>query len=175
MRRLFSNRGMTIIELLSTVAIIGIVSTMAVPRVQKALDKINSKSGNREMVSSLKLARSMAITDKVPYGVNLGTNEPFTFTLFKDEANLANYTFDDADSVIRVDTLPIEFSTLTSNLSTQTIIFQPNGSVSIPAGALGTSSQIYIVTLVSTQNLLSIHDNLILPATGRVKTNSYYY
>ena len=174
MRKLFSKRGITIIELLSTVVIIGIITSMAMPRVQKALDKIKSKSGNREIVSSLKLARSMSITDKVPYGINLGTDKPFTFTLFKDKENLASFTFDEGDSVIRVDTLSPEFSTLTSNLSTQTIIFQPNGSVSIPAGALE-SSQVYIVALVSTQDLFSIHDNLILPSTGRVKTYSYYY
>lgn len=174
MRRLFSKRGITMIELLSTVVIIGIVTSMAMPRVQKALDKIKSKSGNRKIVSSLKLARSMAIADKAPYGIVLGTEKPFTFTLFKDKESLQDYKFDDADSVLRVDTLPSEFTTLTSNLSTHAVIFQPNGSVSIPSDALE-SSQIYIVALVSTKDIFSIHDNLILPSTGRVKTYSYHY
>lgn len=174
MKRLFSKRGITLIELLSTVVIVGIITSMAMPRIQKALDKIKSKAGNREIVSSLKLARSMAITAKAPYGINLGTTEPFTFTLFKDKENLEDYTFDESDSVLRVDTLSAEFTELTTNLSTNTVIFQPNGSVSIPVGALE-SSQVYIVALVSTNDLFSIHDNLILPATGRVKTYSYHY
>ena len=61
MNRILKNRaGITLIELLITVVIIGIVAAMAAPRFEIAYNRMKFKSANRDMVSSLKLARSTA-------------------------------------------------------------------------------------------------------------------
>jgi len=64
-----SQHGITLIELLSTVVIISIVSAMAVPRFQVAIERVKFRSANRDIVSTMRLARSLAVSDKHQYGV----------------------------------------------------------------------------------------------------------
>jgi type IV fimbrial biogenesis protein FimT len=53
--------GMTILELLITLAILGIVSFMAVPSFIDTLDRMNSSSAARSLAATFTLARSEAV------------------------------------------------------------------------------------------------------------------
>ena len=103
--RFRSNCGITLIEMMITVVIIGVVTGMAVPRFQAAWEKLRIRGADRDAVSTLRLARSMAITGKDPYGVYFDGNA-LTITLFKDIVNPSSSVFESGDSVIRIDTFP---------------------------------------------------------------------
>ena len=155
------------IELMITTVIIGLVAAMAVPRFQIAYDRLQFKSGNRDLTSTLKLARSLAITDKDQYGVYFDA-ENLSIVLFKDATSGAYAYSSGIDSVIRADTLPYQFSYMTTDLEGHVVFFRPNGSADFNGGG-------NIYTLADTQDLLGIYGNNILASTGRIQTISYYY
>jgi prepilin-type N-terminal cleavage/methylation domain-containing protein len=160
-----SQKGITLVELLTTVVIIGIVAAMAVPKFQIAFERIKFRSANREITSSLRLARSYAVSTKAQHGVHFDP-AALTFTLFKDLVNTGGMVFEVGDSAIRVDSLPIEFNFLAVDNMTGSIVFRPNGS---------TASTANVVTMASTPDMVGVHQHNILGATGRIETSSYYY
>lgn len=165
--KLKSQAGVTLMELLITAVIIGIVAGMAVPRFQIAYDRIQFGSGNRDLTSTIKLARSMAITDKAQYGVHFD-GESMTVTLFKD-VSTGLYAFSDgADTVIRRDTLPHQFNYLATDVEGNVVFFRPNGTADFNGGG-------NVATMADTEGLLGIFDNNILASTGRIHTESHYY
>ncbi len=161
------NDGITLIELLSTVVIIGVVSAMAVPRFQTAWERTRMRSTDRDMISTLRLARSMAITDKAPFGVFID-GSALTITLFKDVVNPSLSLFESGDSLIRVDTLPAEFGYLGTDLSNDVLVFQPNGSASFTGGG-------NIYAIACTDKVCAILAQNVLASTGRVRSSSDYY
>lgn len=125
------------IEILSTLVIIGIVASMAAPRFEKAFWNIRFKSANKDIVSSLRLARSMALADKKQYGVYFDVNAN-AVTIFQDSLNPADVTFDPpADSVIRSDTIASNVAYFYSDVNTNVIAFAPNGTANFDGGSAG--------------------------------------
>lgn len=166
-RKFLSDSGVTLIELLITAVIVGIVATMAVPRFQIAYERHRFNAANRDVNSTLRLARSEAITDKEQYGVHFNPGD-MTYTLFKDMVNLAGYDFVAGDSIIRVDTLPAEFSYLSTDVENNVFLFRPNGSCRFNGGG-------NLIMLAATEGVVAIFDNNVLSSTGRVHCNSYFY
>ena len=162
-----SQSGVTLIELMITAVIIGLMAMMAVPRFQIAYSRLQYKSANRDMISTLKLARSMAITNKRQFGVHLD-GETRAVTLFQDVAP-GTYEFDEAaDSVVRVDTLPPDFSYVATDMTNDVIFFRANGSADFEGGG-------NIHTMAYTQSVVALYDTNILASTGRVHSDSHYY
>ena len=166
-RVLKSQTGITLIELLITAVIIGLVATMAVPRFQIAYERLEYKRANRDMTSSLKLARSMAVTNKSQHGV-VFDEDSRTVTLFED-INTGTYAFEDGvDSVLRVDTLPQAFEYLNTDVEGHVIFFRPNGSADFNGGG-------NIYSMAYSQDVIAFYQCNILASTGRVHSDSYYY
>jgi len=165
MSRNRNEKGITLVELLTTVVIIGIVAAMAVPRFQIAFERIKFRSANREITSSLRLARSYAVSTKSQHGIHFDVGA-LTFSLFKDIVNTGAMAYDAGDSVIRVDSLPSEFNFMSVDNGTGSIVFRPNGS---------TTGTVNVVTMATTPDLVGIHQHNILGATGRIETTSSYY
>ena len=166
--RLKSNRGVTLLELLITGVIVGIISAMAVPRFQIAFDRLSFRSAHQDITNTLKLARSLAISDKDQYGVHFDRNN-FTVTLFRDLVNTGSYDFVSGDSIVRVDTLPeSQFGLLSTDCAGDVVLFRPNGSCRYSGGG-------YILAVGSTSNVVAIQETWILSSTGRVRTESHYY
>ena len=165
---MFQNRlqkGITLVEVMTTVVIIGVVAAMAVPKFEIAFERIKFRSANREITSALRLARSYAVSSKEQHGVHFDP-AAMSFTLFIDRVNTGAMVFELGDSVIRVDTLPNEFQLLWVDNPSGSVVFRPNG---------GTGATANVVTLAATPDMVGIHQHNILAATGRIETQSAYY
>ena len=165
--KLKSDKGITLLEILTTAVIIGIVAAMAVPRFQVAFERMKFRSADREIFSTLRVARSKAITDKEPYGVYFD-GAAKTFTLFKDKMNPGTHVYESGDSVVTVDTLPHEFVYLGTDVTNDVIFFERNGS----AFFVGQGN---IVTVASTESVVAVNNHNILASTGRVHSSSSIY
>lgn len=56
-----SNKGMTILELLITMALLGVIAALALPSLMDGLGRMSAKSATRSFTSALSLARSEAV------------------------------------------------------------------------------------------------------------------
>lgn len=155
------------IELMVTTVIIGIITSMAAPQFQKVYERIKVRAAMREMTSTLRLARSTAISTKQQCGVYFDATTR-TVTLFKDKADLTVFNFTTADSVIRVDTLPKEMIWIGTDCANNTIAFRANGS----AGYVGNGN---IWSLAYSPKVVATSSTNVLAATGRVATNVWVY
>ncbi len=161
------NNGFTLIELMITVVIVGIVASMAVPRVQRAYERMQFTASQKEVTSSFKLARSMAITEKQPYGVHINPDRMLV-TMFKDVSSGVFEYSEGSDSVVRVDTMPVNIVFLSSDNEGNVIIFQPNGSADFSGGG-------NTFAMANSPDIMGIFMTNILSSTGRVKSESYHY
>ncbi|MBI5266686.1 MAG: prepilin-type N-terminal cleavage/methylation domain-containing protein [candidate division Zixibacteria bacterium] len=159
--------GFTLVELMITVVIIGIVTGMAVPKFNVTVDRMKMRSGVGRLTSDLRLARSMAISNKDQYGLLFDMSKR-TITLFRDKISPASYSFEFGDSIVRVDTLPPEFLWIWSDCANQVVTFKPNGT----SGFVGGGN---VWALGLTQKVVCISWNSVLASTGRVQSNTYYY
>lgn len=124
-----SNRGVTIMELMVAVVIAGILSAMAIPRFSLEVERINFKSASRDLLSNLREARSLAITQRESHGVYFNPSNG-EYTLFWDRVTSVPPAFDDGDSVLSVDTIPGNYGTIGSSFMNSVVVFQDNGSAS---------------------------------------------
>ena len=168
--------GITMIELMITVVIISIVSGMAVPRFQKAVERMKFRSAERAMTSTLRLARSLSVSEKKNYGVYFKNNYSggsyapgvLYYVLFLDVANPGANTYETGDSIIRVDSLPSEFNLMITDVTNDVVLFEPNGTANFAGGG-------NIVSMATTADVIGIQNHNILASTGRIKSQSYYY
>lgn len=165
--RILGVRGITLIELMTTVVIIGIMAAMISPKFEKAYKRMQFRSATRDLSSTLKLARSMAVTSKDQYGVFFNTSDR-TVTLFRDIADLSSFNFVTGDSTIRVDTLPEEFSYIATDVGNNVITFRANGSAGFTGGG-------NIYTIAYCSDLVGIQSLNVLASTGRVHSDQWYY
>lgn len=160
-------RGITLIELMSTVVIVGIIAAMAAPRMGIAYERMQLRSKNREIISTLKVARSQAITDKLSYGVLVDGNTR-TITVFQDLVDPAARTYATGDSIVSVDTLPTEFNYLATDCTNNVIFFEPNGAASFTGGG-------NINVMGYSEHAVSIMTLTVLGSTGKLNQTTYYY
>lgn len=164
---LLGSRGFTIVELMTAVVIVGIAAAMAVPRMQKSYERMQFRAAVRDINSTLRLARSNAIASKTQFGVAFNT-APCTVTLFKDKVNPASYSFDAGDSVIRVDTLPPQFTYIGTDCANNVLTFAPNGSSGFSGGG-------NIYSLAYDNNIVAFHSTNVLASTGRLQYSYNFY
>ncbi|MEZ5358901.1 MAG: GspH/FimT family pseudopilin [Candidatus Zixiibacteriota bacterium] len=164
MKSISNDRGITLVELMVIVVIIGIVSAMAFPNFSQAINRLRFKGAARDIVSTMRLARSNAITQKQPYGVYFDQDD-MTVTSFLDLVNPAGGSFESGDSVLAVDSLPDDFVALGTSFG-GAIVYNPNG----------TASSTGSVNFVShpSDGGVNICSVSVLASTGRTKMGDIY-
>jgi len=166
MHKFRSKRGITLIELMVIVVIIGIVAALAAPRFSRTITRLKFRTSARDIVSKMRLARSNAITHKQPFGVYLD-NSDMTMTMFVDTHNPGLSSFESADSVISVDTLPDGFVYLGTDFGLTSVVYRPNGSAS-------QTGRLFCMTYDDCDGI-NIGIFHVLASTGRTKIESLNY
>lgn len=163
-----SKSGITLIELLIVVVIIGIVTGMAMPRFQNAYDRMKFRSANRDLMSSMKLARSQSIAEKKFVGVYFNVDNNTTILFEKDSAYTTLNMFEETDHILRVDTMPGTYAYLWTDMTNNAMTFRPTGQAVFEGGG-------NIITLSYNESMLGIYQINVLKSTGRVKPLYHYY
>lgn len=155
----WNHKGVTLLELMIIAVIIGLTSTLALPQFGKITNRLKLKTTGKELLVSLRLARSYAISQRSQFGVYFDSNSR-QYILFKDIANLSSFTYDvGTDSVIGSETLPGNVNFGSDSFPNSVAIFKSDGSASSSGSVEIASSGVYIGSM--TVNVLS--------STGRVK------
>jgi len=159
--------GFTLLELMIGTVIVGIVAAMAVPSFQTVYQKNAQRAGSRDLESTIKKARSCAISEKQLYGVYIDT-EARTYTLFRNDEEPDESTFEEGDSVVQVDTLPEAFNYAYTSMENGVLIFLPNGAARVDG--MG-----YISLMAESGTMMGHFSLQVTPATGRVSSYSSFY
>ncbi len=152
-----NSKGITLIELVIAVVVVGLVAAMAIPRFEKVVPRLEFKSASRDMVSDLRWARSLAIAQRTQIGLYFNS-EQRRYLLFKDLVDLPAFTYESGDSVLKTVILDQNLSIASCTFSNYTIIFKPDGSASGTGGVVVGYSQGTDLANVG-----------VLASTGRVK------
>ncbi|MFC1692676.1 Tfp pilus assembly protein FimT/FimU [Candidatus Latescibacterota bacterium] len=70
----YEEKGFTLVEIIIVMVILGIMVTMAVPRMNFILSKDELRASTSSVTSSLYLARMKAVNDGLEYGVQFNVN-----------------------------------------------------------------------------------------------------
>lgn len=164
MPRLHRNQsGMTLIELTIIAVLIGVLALMAVPRWLEYIPQLRTKTAVREAVSKLREARSLAVAQKVPFGVHFDCSEG-RYVVFANTCDPANPVFSDADSVLTRNDLGLDVCLNYTSFHDNSVVFDPSGA----ASSTGT-------VLLNSGDYQSMFTIEVVRATGRVKLHRGYY
>lgn len=153
-RKSISQRGVTLMEMVIVVVVIGVIAGMAVPSFLTYMPKLKVKAYARDIVSELRLARSRAVTERRPYGVAFNL-EKRAFAFFAD-TDPGGYSL--SDSTIRIDSSGTSVKMSACTFADNCVIFNSVGSAS-------SSGDLQIVS-EDGSIVMSIN---ILASTGRVR------
>ncbi|HHI03621.1 MAG TPA: type II secretion system protein GspH [candidate division Zixibacteria bacterium] len=163
--KLYNSRsGFTLIELMTTVVIIGIVAAMVAPTFDSAIKRNKFKGETKQIVSMLRTARSNAIAEKTPMGLYYD-NEENKMILFKEMSSPSNFRMDWGTDTVKME-MQLDSSSadggayVTATFSNEALVFQPNGSAS-ESGTIDYSyfsGDVYCFSTIS-----------VLASTGRAK------
>ncbi len=152
-----NSKGVTLIELVIVVVIISVVAAMAIPQFSRVVPRLEFKSASRDVVSDLRLARSLAIAQRTQFGLYFNSVQD-QYIIFKDLVNPDAFTFEAGDSVIRIVTLDQNLSISSCSFTNYAIIFKPDGSASTTGDV--------VVGYNQGGDLANVN---VLASTGRVK------
>ncbi|GAB4316864.1 MAG: hypothetical protein Kow0074_05110 [Candidatus Zixiibacteriota bacterium] len=130
-KRFHSRRnGVTLVELTIVAVLASVLAAMAVPRWLEYIPQMRTKAAVKDVVSTLREARSMAISRKVPFGVYFNA-EDGSYVLFEDKDAPGNETFASLDSVITVSPVGTDVEMKFSTFPDNAVFFNPDGSASL--------------------------------------------
>lgn len=153
--------GFTLLEMMTVVAIIAIMSGIAVYSINTNLDRIRADSAVRRISITLNYARIRAISENTNYVVqflyrdNPGKNKSMCYVRMFADAN-KNGIYDSGEAT-RIEDLPtgitfdlngpkdIDNVTVTSSLTMDGIVFADNKLTFFPRGSASENGEVYII------------------------------
>ncbi len=159
-RKLLNRTGFTLVELMTTVVIIGVVAAIVAPTFDAAIERNRFKGETKQIVSTLRTARSNAIAEKIPMGVTYDAVS-YKMILFKEMSSPSNNRLDVGTDTVKME-IPFDsnYASLAKTFLNEAIVFQPNGSAS-ESGQIDYSfynNEVYCHSTIS-----------VLASTGRAK------
>ena len=142
------NSGYTLMELMVTIAIIGIMSAIAIPNVISYLPKHRLNGGARDVYSAMQYARLKAVKERTPVSIIFNTGAD-SFTVF-DDAN-GNGTIDGGDTVLKTGNMPSDVDITNATIFTGLNTWCGFNTRGLP---VGTPPIIGTVELQSTSQIL---------------------
>ncbi|MFO7569309.1 MAG: prepilin-type N-terminal cleavage/methylation domain-containing protein [Smithellaceae bacterium] len=117
--RIRGNNGFSLIELLITIAIMGIVLAIAAPNFTRYRDNTNLREAARDISSDIQLCKQRALSENAEYSMtfNVGLNN---YTIKREEVVTATKTVGAGNAVIKIVGDP--------TFADDKIIFQPRGT-----------------------------------------------
>lgn len=151
--------GFSIIELMVVVVIMTVVLAASIPALRQHTENVNLTKGSREVESSLKLARTRAVSTNTPVVVTFDTNNN-TYFLFEDEDGDGNH--DSGETSSGPFEVPKKVVLGDVSFAHNTVTFTPSGA----------ASETGSVVLVNTRNLAQRVD--LTRATGLVYVSDVF-
>ena len=152
--------GFSVIELMVVVVIMGIVLAASIPALRQHTETINLTKGSREVESSLKLARTRAVSTNNSVVVVFDTDAS-TYSLFEDVDD--DGTQDAGETGSGPFEAPNKIVIESVSFARNTVTFTPNGA----------ASETGSVVLLNTKNLAQRID--LTAATGLVYVSDVYH
>jgi len=122
----FNKRAFSLLELILVLFLVGLMAGLTTPFLLSTLERIKSQSSVRELATSLRYARSLAITQKTPFAfnVNMDNNRYWLTDLETEEPRIVK----ELDPGIKVTRFSDKEETIIGG--TFFIIFYPQGNSS---------------------------------------------
>jgi len=157
-----NRKGITLLELMIGVVVLGVIVAMAAPQFASVLPRLKFKSKSRDIVSDLRLARSDAVSQRAQFGLFFDFLQD-RYIVFKDLVNPNLFTYEFGEAVIKTVYLGQDISLYSCSFNNYTVVFKPDGSASSSG----------IVTIENNQGN-DRADIDVLASTGRVKLTFLY-
>jgi prepilin-type N-terminal cleavage/methylation domain-containing protein len=150
--------GYTMIELMTVVAMVGILAAMAVPVFLTMTPRLNLKSDARSSLNYLRMARSRSVAENGQYGIFFDSGND-RLIYFKDTANPAAVIYEAGADSIMDSTVTLHHGVAYNSVSfaSNAVIFLSNGSAS--------ESGTVVINSTETSRTYTIN---VLAATGKV-------
>jgi prepilin-type N-terminal cleavage/methylation domain-containing protein len=158
-----NERGITMLELMSVVVLIGVLAAMAGANWFSFLPRMEAKSSLTQIVSKLRQARSYAIARKEPCGLHID-NTTGQWQVFADKVAPGSMQYTSGDSTLVAGKLDENLEFFYNTFTKPAVFFNSDGS-SAETGSLCFRSHDQVMTW--TVNVLA--------ATGRVRLREGYY
>ncbi|MEC9018515.1 MAG: prepilin-type N-terminal cleavage/methylation domain-containing protein, partial [Nitrospinota bacterium] len=95
--RIFRNKGFSLLELILVLFLMGLIAGLALPFVLKTLDRVKIQSEARRIASTLKFARSEAISKKILFTFNANIDQnKYWLAIPKQKKVIQSKTLDDS-------------------------------------------------------------------------------
>ena len=131
-------RGLTIIELLVVVVILGIVAALAAPNISGWMESYTVRKCGRQLVSDLQLAKMRAVSQGVQHRISFDPGNR-SYTIQQGNASSGSTAWTQVDLVRALSNEQNPYYakgvTLASNFANNVVLFSPVGTAS-PAGTV---------------------------------------
>jgi len=134
-------RGFTLMELIITIAVLGILGAIAALSSQSMLENYRVNGAARQVYSDMQMARLRAIKEGKEFAIEFVNNTTYcvkqkaTGAVNWDDGCMEGAGGDTVDDVVKTVNLANDYSGVSAGINTGRVEFNPNGTAGATAGA----------------------------------------